>query len=84
LNKKPKKSKRVPAGTLLDGIEVFPLDNDLTVTDAILLIKATDENGFAGWFMRRTHTISTEEALGALVAQVRLAERRLLAEFEAD
>lgn len=56
----------VAARDLMGDLELIPLPETAIPLEAIVLIKAIDENGDVGWFTRETDTLTQVEAIGAL------------------
>lgn len=64
----PDPSKYVPASDLVTGIELVPLPDNYTPLEAVVLIKALDDEGNICWLTRYSKELHMIEALGALTA----------------
>lgn len=63
----------VPASDLLGDLELSPLPEEVVPFEAIVLVKALDEDGDAAWYVRYTAGIGHAEAVGELAIQHALA-----------
>ena len=77
-------AKKVRASELVEGIKVYPLDADLEVVEAFMLLKCKDPTGGLGWSFRKTSGVSNEELLGALEVQKQLVLSTLLEDWTVD
>lgn len=68
----------VSATDLLRGIELLELPSGYTPLEAVVLIKALDEDGDVQWLTRYSKDIHMMEALGALHAALTLATRDMV------
>jgi len=71
----------VAASEVLGDMELYALPETCVPLDAIVLIKALDEDGDVSWFARYTENISQAEAVGALSIQHQLALQGALDTF---
>lgn len=67
----------VPVGEVLNGMQLLSLGAGVTVLDAVVLVKAIDEDGRVGWYTRYTQDVTTVETIGALHAALVLEEDHL-------
>ena len=74
--------ERQPIETVLPGFRLHPLDPGWTPLQAFVMVKALDEQGQAGWSFRTSEWLNLEELLGALIIQVDLLRKRLLADWD--
>jgi hypothetical protein len=74
--------ERVPIGQVLDGLEIHPLDDGEKALEAFVLVKIEAADGEISWSYRTTRAPNREELLGALVIQVELLRRELLADWD--
>lgn len=68
-----------PAAEMLAHLELVPLGEKVQALDAVVLVKALDDEGRVGWYTRYTDSLTTVEVLGALRAAELLEEERVLA-----
>ena len=61
---------------------IHPLGEGEVPVSAFMVVKVLDEDGSPGWSFRTTEPMNNEEVLGALVIQVELLKRTLLADWE--
>jgi hypothetical protein len=78
------KEDRLPIGEVLNGLEIYPLNEDETPVEAFVMIKARDTDGNEGWSFRTTKSPNREELIGVLTVQIDLLRRELLAEWPDD
>jgi hypothetical protein len=62
-----------PAGDTLGTLELVPLPEHCIPLDAIVLVKALDEDGDTSWYTRYTRDLSSFESVGALNVAHQLA-----------
>lgn len=55
-----------PAGELLGTLSLIGLPETATPLDAIVLVKALDEDGNVTWYTRETEALTLFESIGAL------------------
>lgn len=69
--------ERVPVEQVLNGLEVYPLEQGETALEAFVLLKVLDRDGDVTWSFRTTNRLSREELLGALIVQVDVLRKSL-------
>lgn len=75
----------VLAGDLLGTLELEEMPESVTPLDAIVFVKALDEDGEVTWFTRMTRTINNIELIGMLeVAKTRALNAQTEVCFEWD
>lgn len=72
-------SKYALVGDVLTNIKIMPIRDDAIPVDAVLLIKAIEQDGSPAWFVRYSEGLYTIEALGALHAAIVLEEAKVQA-----
>jgi hypothetical protein len=74
--------ERVPVEQVMTGMTLHPLPAGWTPVEALVLVKCLDERGHPSWVYRTTAVPNREELLGALVVQVDLLRKELVAAWE--
>jgi hypothetical protein len=64
----------VPAGGMFGSLNLIPLPESAIPLEAIVFVKALDENGEACWYTRYTEDLSAMEAVGVLDVAHQLAK----------
>lgn len=68
----------VPAGPVLNGLEIADPPSGVIPLDAIIIIKALDEEGNVAWYSRYTKDLTTAESVGALIGMSDLERQRFM------
>lgn len=72
----------IESGEFFEGLEIYPLDEDLTPVEAFSVFQFEDEDSEIRWGYRTTPLPNREELLGALVVQATYLEEKLVANWD--
>jgi hypothetical protein len=76
--------KRQPVGEVLRGLDVLALPDGWTAIEGAFLVKCLDDEGHAMWALRSSSGINDEELLGALLVQLDVLRKDIVATREED